>query len=189
MRVLYEVHAASLLRTLLGWTKGDRQAAEDLMQETMLRAWRHLGALHEDPRSVRPWLLTVARRLAIDALRARAARPPEVEDEPLARIPVVAQPMEQVLDRQVLRDAMASLTATHRTVVVEVYIRQQSVREVAERLGIPEGTVKSRSYNALRALRDALGHDPAFESRGPGRAVALRGGRAAGRALTAQRAA
>jgi RNA polymerase sigma-70 factor, ECF subfamily len=164
MRELYEVNAASLLRTLLGWTRGDCQAAEDLVQETMLRAWRNLDALHPDPRLVRPWLLTVARRLSIDAMRARAARPNEVSDEPLARLASTSEPFEQVLNRVVLKDAMACLSATHRTVVVQVYILRRSVRQTAEMLGVPEGTVKSRSHHALRALREALGDFYAEES-------------------------
>ncbi|MFG2525134.1 sigma-70 family RNA polymerase sigma factor [Streptomyces sp. NPDC048527] len=164
MRELYQVNAASLLRTLLSWTRGDSQAAEDLVQETMLRAWRNLDALHPDPRLVRPWLLTVSRRLAIDAMRARAARPNEVSDEPLARLATTSEPFEQVLNRVVLQDAMACLSATHRTVVVHVYVMRRSVRETAEMLGVPEGTVKSRSHHALRALREALGDFHADES-------------------------
>lgn len=157
MRLLYEVNEAALMRSLVGWTCGDRQAAEDLVQETMLRAWRNLHVLHEDPRSVRPWLLTVSRRLAIDLLRARAARPTEVEDTPLEWIPETAEPYEQVLDRAVLRDALAGLSATHRTVLTQVYILHRPVRQAAQVLGVPEGTVKSRTHNALRALREALG--------------------------------
>ncbi|MBY8886981.1 sigma-70 family RNA polymerase sigma factor [Streptomyces sp. PTM05] len=156
MRTLYDMHAGSLLRTLMGWTEGDRQTAEDLVQETMLRAWRNLHTLHDDPRTVRPWLLTVARRLAIDALRARSARPTEVEDEPLTRIPTTTQPLEQILDRHILRDALTHLSPTHRTVLIEIYVLNQPVRQTAQRLGIPEGTVKSRTYHALRALRDTL---------------------------------
>ncbi|MEV6029092.1 sigma-70 family RNA polymerase sigma factor [Streptomyces sp. NPDC052036] len=157
MGMLYELHEASLMRSLLGWTRGDRQAAEDLLQETMLRAWRNLDVLYEDPRSVRPWLLTVSRRLAIDFLRARAARPTEVEDDPLEHIPESAQPYEQILDREVLRGALAGLSDTHRAVLAQVYVFQRPVRQAAQLLKVPEGTVKSRTHNALRALREALG--------------------------------
>jgi RNA polymerase sigma-70 factor (ECF subfamily) len=157
MRLLYEVNGSALMRSLLGWTCGDRQTAEDLVQETMLRAWRNLDALHEDPRSVRPWLLTVSRRLAIDLLRARAARPTEVEDTSLEWMPETDEPYERILDRAVLRDALAGLTATHRVVLTHVYILQRPVRQAAQILGVPEGTVKSRTHNALRALREALG--------------------------------
>lgn len=157
MRMIYDVNKTTLMRSLLGWTQGDRAAAEDLVQETMLRAWRHLDILPDDPRSVRPWLLTVSRRLAIDMLRARSSRPTEVEDDPLESMPVAAEPLEQVLDRQVLRTALASLSATHRAVLTQVYFLHRPVRHAAEVLNVPEGTVKSRTHNALRALREALG--------------------------------
>ncbi|MFF4899707.1 sigma-70 family RNA polymerase sigma factor [Streptomyces sp. NPDC001068] len=157
MRMIYDVNKGSLMRSLLGWTQGDRQTAEDLVQETMLRAWRNLDTLPADPRAVRPWLLTVSRRLAIDMLRARSARPTEVEDDPLESMPVAAQPLEQVLDRQVLRTALADLSATHRAVLAQVYFLHRPVRHAAEVLNVPEGTVKSRTHNALRALREALG--------------------------------
>ncbi|MER6273803.1 sigma-70 family RNA polymerase sigma factor [Streptomyces sp. NPDC001797] len=157
MRMIYDVNKNSLMRSLLGWTQGDRQTAEDLVQEAMLRAWRNLDILPDDPRAVRPWLLTVSRRLAIDMLRARSARPTEVEDDPLESIPVTGEPLEQVLDRQVLRTALAGLSATHRAVLAQVYFLHQPVRHAAEVLNVPEGTVKSRTHNALRALREALG--------------------------------
>ncbi|WP_329138375.1 sigma-70 family RNA polymerase sigma factor [Streptomyces sp. NBC_01476] len=158
MRELYEVNAAPVFRTLLRWTRGDRQAAEDLVQETMLRAWKNLDVLHDDgPEAARPWLLTVSRRLAIDSHRATSARPTEVEDDALEDMALTADPFEKVLDRQVLRDALACLSAMHREVLTHVYILHQSVRQAAEALGIPEGTVKSRTHKAVRALRDALG--------------------------------
>lgn len=157
MRLIYDVNKSSLMRSLLGWTQGDRQAAEDLVQETMLRAWRNLDILPDDPRAVRPWLLTVSRRLAIDMLRARSSRPTEVEDDPLESIPVAAEPLEQVLDREVLSTALAGLSATHRAVLTQVYFLHRPVRHAAEVLNVPEGTVKSRTHNALRALREALG--------------------------------
>lgn len=159
MRALYEVNSSSLLRTMLGWTRGDRHAAEDLVQETMLRAWLHLDTLHDDPRTIRPWLLTVSRRLAIDSQRARASRPAEVreDDESLTQIAGPGEPFEQVLDREVLHVALHGLSAIHRTVLVQVYFLNQSVRQTAHTLGVPEGTVKSRTYNALRALREQLG--------------------------------
>ncbi|NUQ97013.1 MAG: sigma-70 family RNA polymerase sigma factor [Streptomyces sp.] len=157
MRQIYDVNKDSLMRSLRGWTQGDRQTAEDLLQETMLRAWRNLDALPDDPRSVRPWLLTVSRRLAIDMLRARSSRPTEVEDDPLESMPVTAEPLEQVLDRQVLRTALAGLSATHRAVLTQVYFLHRPVRHAAEALNVPEGTVKSRTHKALQALRKSLG--------------------------------
>lgn len=84
-RGLYAEHGPALLRLAAALTGGDRGRAEDLVQETMLRAWTHRGSLDLQHRSPRAWLITIARRLAIDADRARRARPQETElDEHLA---------------------------------------------------------------------------------------------------------
>ena len=158
MRALYATHGASLLRTISGWTRGDREAAEDLLQETMLRAWRNLHTLDERP--IRPWLLTVARRLAIDASRSRAARPTECGDEPLGHLAAGKDDVEQVLDRAVLTRAMAGLSDPQRAVLFHVYYLHSTMRQTAETLGIPEGTVKTRTRHALRALRTDLAGQP-----------------------------
>ena len=102
LRTLYEEHASALLGFVRRLVNGDRQHAEDIVQETLLRAWRHRDVLTAD--RARPWLLTVARNLVISRYRARRAR----------------------------------------------------AAEAATALGGPEGTVKSRSFYALRALRLAL---------------------------------
>jgi len=156
MRALYQAHSRSLMHHFLTWTHGDRQAAEDLMQETMLRAWRNLDTLNPNPLILRPWLVTVGRRIAIDAVRARSARPPETEPEPLERMAVAGEPFEQILDRDLLREALAGLSAGHRAVLSHVYLMDQTVPQAARELGIPEGTAKSRIHHALRALRNAL---------------------------------
>ena len=137
---------------LLGLTYGDRQRAEDLLQETLVRAWQHPEAFDAPFESMRPWLFTVGRRLAIDARRSRMARPPEVSDGMLA---ATADPRDRtestaaVLD---VREAVKALSPEHRAVLVQIYFRGLSVGEASEVLGIPPGTVKSRSYYALRAL-------------------------------------
>jgi RNA polymerase sigma-70 factor (ECF subfamily) len=154
VRELYEAHGPLLLHTIAGWT-GDRCAAEDLLQETMLRAWRNIESLGERP--VRPWLLTVARRLAIDAWRSRVARPPEVyDDEAAVKHESVPDSTEAVIDRAVLGPALAGLTHLQREVVFEVYFRDSTFRQTAKTLGIPEGTAKTRARTALRDLRRHL---------------------------------
>jgi RNA polymerase sigma-70 factor (ECF subfamily) len=160
MQAIYDRHAAAILHTLLGWTYGDWQAAEDLLQETMVRAWRHLDTLNQDPDTLRPWLTTVARRVAIDRHRVRAARPPESEPEPLDHVVEPTEPYEQLLDRDTLRNAMRSLSPAHRTALVQVYLLDQTVPEAANALGVPEGTVKSRLHHALRHVRAALDPGP-----------------------------
>jgi RNA polymerase sigma-70 factor (ECF subfamily) len=156
MQALYDAHSGALFGSLLRWTAGDRQAAEDLVQETMLRAWRNLDSLRGDPARLRPWLLTVARRLAIDALRARAARPPEAEVDPLERMAGRGESYEQVLNRQLVIEGLSGLSPDHRAALMHVYILDQTVPQAARSLGVPEGTIKSRVHHALRAIRSAF---------------------------------
>ncbi|MFF5563319.1 sigma-70 family RNA polymerase sigma factor [Streptomyces sp. NPDC012623] len=149
-------HGAALLNFLLGLTYGDRQRAEDLAQETLVRAWLHPEAFDGPYESMRPWLFTVARRLAIDARRARMARPPEVGDAALAGTPDPDDRTESAAAALDVRRAVRTLSAEHRAVLVQLYFRGLSVNEAARVLGVPAGTVKSRSYYALRALARAL---------------------------------
>ena len=155
LRVLYDAHASVLLAYALRLTGGDRARAEDVVQETLVRAWRNLDRLDDAVAPVRPWLFTVAQRVAIDAHRARRARPAEVGDGMLAVVPGLDQ-MDALLDRVVVTEALHSLSREHRAVIVETYYRGRSVAEAAEVLGVPPGTVKSRCYYALRALKLAL---------------------------------
>jgi RNA polymerase sigma-70 factor, ECF subfamily len=155
LRALYDAHALALLTYALRLCGGDRAQAEDLVQETLVRAWRNLDRLDPSAAPVRPWLFTVAQRLAIDAHRARQARPREVGDAALAGVPSL-DGMEGALDRIIVTDALQALSPEHRAVIVETYYRGRSVAEVAGVLGIPPGTVKSRCYYALRALKLAL---------------------------------
>lgn len=155
LRLLYEQHAAPLLAYATRLSGGDRGRAEDIVQETLLRAWRHPEALDPERGPVRSWLFTVARNVAVDAHRARRARPNEVGDEALALVPAVDE-IEHALDSWLIADALATLSPDHRAVLVETYYRGRSVSEAAAVLGIPAGTVKSRAFYALRALRLAL---------------------------------
>lgn len=157
LALLQREHGRPLFALLLRLCDGDRQRAEDLVQETLVRAWQHPEALRADGfESVRPWLLTVARRLAIDARRARQARPTEVGDTLLEHGPVYADHAERAVASLDVRKAVKTLTPQHREVLVLVYFQGASVAEAARTLGIPPGTVKSRAYYALRALRGVL---------------------------------
>jgi RNA polymerase sigma-70 factor, ECF subfamily len=155
LRALYDAHAPVLLAYAMRLTGGDRARAEDVVQETLVRAWRNLDRLDDAVAPVRPWLFTVAQRVAIDAHRARRARPAEVGDEMLAVVPALDE-LEPMLDRVVVVEALHSLSREHRAVIVETYYRGRSVAEAAAVLGVPAGTVKSRCYYALRALKLAL---------------------------------
>ncbi|MEW1549931.1 sigma-70 family RNA polymerase sigma factor [Streptomyces tsukubensis] len=161
--VLQREHGPALLSFLQGLTYGDQQRAEDLVQETLVRAWQHPEAFERPYESMRPWLFTVGRRLAIDARRSRLARPAEIGDGVLATVPDPADPADptEIATAQLdVRAAVGSLSADHRAVLDRLYFQGLSVRETAESLGIPPGTVKSRTHYALRALAVRLpGYD------------------------------
>jgi RNA polymerase sigma-70 factor (ECF subfamily) len=153
VRALYSEHAAPLLRYALHLTSGDQQRAEDIVQETLLRAWLHPEAIADRP--ARPWLFAVARNLAVDAFRARRARPHEVGEGALELV-AVPDGADRALESWAVADALRTLRPEHRGVLLETFYRGHSVAEAATALGIPAGTVKSRTFYALRALRLAL---------------------------------
>jgi RNA polymerase sigma-70 factor (ECF subfamily) len=155
MRALYREHAGPLLGFVMHLVGGDRQRAEDVVQETLVRAWRHADQLQTATGSVRPWLVTVARRIVIDGHRRSMARPPETDAAPLELLPAEDE-LDRALQMMAITDALGALTRAHREVIVETYLRGRSVAEAAAELGIPQGTVKSRVYYALRSLRVAL---------------------------------
>lgn len=157
VKMLYEEHAGPLLMFVLRLTGGDRQRAEDIVQETLLRAWRNahrLGA--QGQQSLRPWLVTVARRIAIDDHRSASARPAETYDRELESFPSTADDTDRVLQSMTVSDALRELSQSHREILIETYFRGRTVPEAAEKLNLPLGTAKSRVYYALRALRTAL---------------------------------
>jgi RNA polymerase sigma-70 factor (ECF subfamily) len=157
MHAIQERHADAVFRFLLRLAFGNRPLAEDLLQETLLRAWRTIDELPDDPESQRRWLFIVARRIAIDAARARQARPAEAQVTDLARMPTVRDEAEVVVAAHTVHQALPKLTPSHREVLIELYFHGHSTDETAARLGIPEGTVKSRAHYALRSLRAAIG--------------------------------
>jgi RNA polymerase sigma-70 factor (ECF subfamily) len=161
LRALYREHADALLRFVARLTGGDRQRAEDIVQETLLRAWRNAHRFdHNAVGTLRPWLFTVARRIAIDEHRSASARAGESYGQDLDELWLAelaqSDETERVLANMVVMDALRSLSRAHREILVETYLRDRTVNEVAEMLGLPLGTAKSRVYYALRSLRAAL---------------------------------
>ena len=156
MRALYHEHAGPLLGYVMKLVAGDRHRAEDVVQETLVRAWRNADRLEHGTGSLRPWLITVARRIVIDDHRSRQARPPEVDDSPLEFMPAAEDEMDRALRMMTITDAMDALTPAHREILVATYLKGRTVDQAAQELGLPPGTVRSRIFYALRSLKLAL---------------------------------
>ena len=152
VRDAYAAHSGELygfaMRSL-----GDAGLAEEAVQETFLRAWRAGERFDPEIGSLRTWLFAILRNVVIDLGRARAVRPrvaPEGGVEPSV------EPLDDALVAWQVEEAMRRIGDDHRRVLVETHYRGRPYAEVAEELGVPEGTVKSRVYYGLRALRVVL---------------------------------
>jgi RNA polymerase sigma-70 factor, ECF subfamily len=152
LRVAFLAHGGELY----GYARrslSDSRAAEDVVQETFIRAWRARDRFDSSLGTLRTWLFTIARRVVIDHARARAIR----QTEPLhTDIAVADDHVENAMVGWQVEEALRRLRPDHRHVLVETYYRGRTGREVAEELGIPEGTVRSRLFYGLRTLRLAL---------------------------------
>jgi RNA polymerase sigma-70 factor (ECF subfamily) len=154
MQHLHDEHAAALWRFCRRLVPDDPGRAEDVVQETLLRAWRHRTILESPEPAVRAWLFKVARNIVIDQWRSpRTHTETSVADVPEQG---TGDQTDQLLLSWIVADALARLSSEHRAVLLECYYRGRPVAEAAARLGVPEGTVKSRTHYALRALRLAL---------------------------------
>ncbi|MFF1573814.1 sigma-70 family RNA polymerase sigma factor [Leifsonia sp. NPDC058292] len=153
LRELHDQHAQAVWRYVVHLT-GDRAMADDVVQETLLRAWRRPAVLDQTQNSARAWLFTVARHLVIDDRRsARAIHELGTETLPERG---GRDESDAVLDAWLVSDALAELSVEHRAVIVHAYYGGRSIAEISRELDIPEGTVKSRLHYGLRALRLAL---------------------------------
>ena len=155
---LYTKHGKRMLDYVTRMT-GDERVAEDIVQEALARAWLHRDALLNKPGSTHAWFFTVVRRILIDQARAYANRPAEVSQ---CHIPerTVDDPAQLVENTIVVKQALRSLSPQHREVLVEIFYRSRTIKEVAALLEIPPGTVKSRVFYALRSLRTVIGTRP-----------------------------
>jgi RNA polymerase sigma-70 factor, ECF subfamily len=156
LRALFDAHSAALWRYVFRLTR-DAHQAHDVVQETLIRAWLHPEITAASNRSPRAWLFTVARNIVIDDRRSvrfrTEAAMPEGAD---FREPVDPQDANATIDRLVVRQALAQLSAEHRGVLWRSYYLGWTLEHIAEDLQIAEGTVKSRLHYALRALRRTL---------------------------------
>jgi RNA polymerase sigma-70 factor (ECF subfamily) len=151
VREAYAAHSGELygfaLRSL-----GDSGLAEEAVQETFVRAWRAGERFDPGIGSLRTWLFAILRNVVIDLGRARASRPRVAE----GGIEPSVEPLEQALLSWQIEEAMRRIGDDHRQVLVETHFRGRPYNEVAAELGVPEGTVKSRVYYGLKALRVVL---------------------------------
>jgi RNA polymerase sigma-70 factor, ECF subfamily len=154
LRALHDQHAHALWSYVVGLTGGDRGRAQDVVQETLLRAWRNPAVLEQAGGSGRSWLFTVAKRIVIDEWRSASRRPELVTDQVPEQ--TVEDSAQQSVDRQLVLAALRTLSIEHRQVLLECYFRGASVAEAATTLGVPPGTIKSRTHYALHALRQAI---------------------------------
>lgn len=155
VRLLYAEHAGLLYAFCVRWT-GDAQRARDVVQEVFVRAWKNLSTLDLQTRPLRPWLLAVARNVLTDAHRAAQARPVLVDDERVLAAVEAPDEIDRAVESWQVAAALQRLTPEHREVLVQGHWMGRSVAETAALLGVPPGTVKSRTYYAVRALRLAL---------------------------------
>ena len=136
---------------------GDRQAAEEVVQDTLVRAWRNADRFDPARGSLQTWLYAIAHNLIVDQHRRRGARPATTELVEAELSPRMdSDDLDRAMEAWQVAEALQRLSPAHREVVVEAFYRGSSVAEAASRLGIPAGTVKSRLYYALRALRLTL---------------------------------
>jgi RNA polymerase sigma-70 factor (ECF subfamily) len=152
LRAAYLAHSGELY----GYARrslSDSGAAEEVVQETFIRAWRARARFDPDLGSLRTWLFAIERRIVIDHARSRALRQTSPLPDDLVQI---GDDIEKALVGWQVEEALRRLRDEHRQVLVETYYRGRSGREVAIELGIPEGTVRSRLFYALQSLRLTL---------------------------------
>src|SRR4051812_4515641 len=155
LRALYRAYAGELLGFALG-ALDDRQSAEEIVQETFTRAWRHAERYDPERGSVRTWLYQIARNAIIDARRRSAVRPALTSREPDPEHEAGGPSIEQAMLGWQVATALERLSPEHRQVVRLAHVQGLSMREIAERCELPVGTVKSRTWYALRSLRLVL---------------------------------
>lgn len=130
----------------------DRGLAEDVVQETMIRAWRNIDRLLEMEGSVRGWLFTVTRHLVVDWVRKPHSRK-EVVGATYNDPASPSDRTDRIHDAMAVKPLLLGLSPEHRAVLVHIYLCDRTIQETAGILGVPTGTIKSRQHNALRKLR------------------------------------
>ncbi len=156
MQVLFARHHVRVYRFVLRLVR-DELVAEDLISEVFLDVWRQAGRF-EGRSQVSTWLLAIARFKALSALRRRPDE--ELDDETAEAIEDPSDDPEVSLDKKdksaAIRKCLEKLSAEHREIIDLVYYHEKSVEEVAQIVGIPENTVKTRMFYARKRLAELL---------------------------------
>jgi RNA polymerase sigma-70 factor, ECF subfamily len=133
---------------------GNAGLADELVQECFVRLWRTAGRFDILRGTVSAYLFVMARSIAADLRRRPSSRPLlPVQD---AHVPAQPDNADQILESLLVRDALDSLTPAHREVLMLCHAEGLTQSQIAQRLSLPLGTVKTRMYHGLRALKDAL---------------------------------
>ncbi len=154
MRALYGLYGGELYGFALN-ALSDRGAAEEIVQEVFLRAWRHAGQYDPARAGVRTWLYQITRHAIIDARRRASVRPALAQHEPAGEAEAGGSLEQAMLGWQVAA-ALERLPPEHRQMIRMAQFRGLTMREIADHTGLPLGTVKSRTWYALRSLRLVL---------------------------------
>ena len=148
VEAIYREHGP-MLRRVVWRATSDADRVDDIVQEVILRVWRQ----DPDADNLRAYLITTARHLIVDQHRAAGRRPQQTE---LVDLAADEAALDQALDQVLVEEALGRLQPNHRDIVKCLYYERLSIAETSGRLGVPEGTVKSRAYYAVRNLRVIL---------------------------------
>lgn len=151
---LHAEHSAALYAWAVGRV-ADRRDAEEIVAETLVRAWRRYDQYDPERGTERAWIFGIARNAAADAYR-RSQRHLHAVDVGVDLELADDDETERVATASIVHDALAELPEHHRVVIVEGFFFGRTSAQIAEVLGVPAGTVKSRMYYGMRALRSAL---------------------------------
>ena len=149
---IYRDHGTALKRFVLSASR-DPQLADDVVQETVLRVWQQAPQITG---SLRSYLFRTARNIMIDNYRKAQRRPQEAGERDVPDLAVGAGRIDDLLNKVLMEEALLRLSAEHREVLVALHYRRYTVQEASAQLKIPSGTVKSRAFYAVRALRSIL---------------------------------
>jgi RNA polymerase sigma-70 factor (ECF subfamily) len=152
--LVYE-HRYAVFALAVRLTCGDVGWAEDIVQETFLRAWRRWEHMTPEHGSVRGWLMRVAHNLVMDGYRSARTRRGEVPLDEAGEV-ALPEPADQILSAYLVREALRRLPDAHRRALQATYLSDQTAAQAARQLNVPVGTVKSRVFYGLRMLRSVM---------------------------------